>query len=55
MRADTDQAQSAVTRRKFLEQHCDTEALICTAHFPSPSMGRVTRWGDGFRFTPVSD
>ncbi|MBN9560233.1 MAG: MBL fold metallo-hydrolase [Alphaproteobacteria bacterium] len=54
MRADTDQAQSAATRRKFLEQHCDTEALVCTAHFPSPSMGRVTRWGDGFRFMPVS-
>ncbi len=50
MRADTDQAQSAATRRRFLECHCDTGRLICTAHFPSPSTGHVTRWGDGFRF-----
>ena len=54
MRADYDQKQSAVTRRAFLEQHCDRDVLVCTAHFPSPSMGRVSRWGEGFRFTPVS-
>jgi glyoxylase-like metal-dependent hydrolase (beta-lactamase superfamily II) len=50
MRADTDQKQSAETRRRFLECHCDTGRLLCTAHFPSPSTGHVTRWGDGFRF-----
>lgn len=54
MRADTDQAQSAVTRRKFLEHQCDTGRLLCTAHFPSPSTGHLTRWGDGFRFMPTS-
>jgi len=54
MRADYDQKQAAVTRRAFLEQHCDRDVLICTAHFPSPSMGRVSRWGEGFRFTAVS-
>jgi glyoxylase-like metal-dependent hydrolase (beta-lactamase superfamily II) len=53
MRADSDQAQSAVTRRKFLECHCDTGRLMCTAHFPSPSTGHFTRWGDGFRFMPT--
>lgn len=53
MRADVDQAQSAVTRRKFLECHCDTGRLMCTAHFPSPSTGHITRWGDGFRFMPA--
>jgi glyoxylase-like metal-dependent hydrolase (beta-lactamase superfamily II) len=53
MRADTDQRASAVTRRKFLECHCDTGRLLCTAHFPSPSTGHVTRWGDGFRFMPT--
>ena len=46
MRADTDQTQSAVTRRRFLECHCDTGRLICTAHFPSPSTGHFTRWGE---------
>jgi len=53
MRADTDQAASAVTRRKFLECHCDTGRLMCTGHFPSPSTGHFTRWGDGFRFMPT--
>ncbi len=51
MRADFDQAQAAQTRRRFLECHCDTGTLVCTAHFPSPSVGHVGRWGDdGFRF-----
>jgi glyoxylase-like metal-dependent hydrolase (beta-lactamase superfamily II) len=50
MRADFDPQQAAVTRRRFLESNCDTSTLVCTAHFPSPSAGHVTRWGDGFRF-----
>jgi glyoxylase-like metal-dependent hydrolase (beta-lactamase superfamily II) len=50
MRVDTDQAQSAVTRRRFLECHCEARTLLCTAHFPSPSYGRLSRWNDGFRF-----
>lgn len=49
MRADTDQKQSAATRRKFLECYCDTNTLVCTGHFPSPSAGKVKRWEDGFR------
>ncbi|MBL6456275.1 MBL fold metallo-hydrolase [Belnapia sp. T6] len=53
MRADSDPAQAAATRRRFLECHCDTGRLVCTAHFPSPSTGHVTRWGSGFRFMPA--
>ncbi len=49
MRADFDPAQAASTRRCFMECHCDTGTLVCTAHFPSPSVGHVGRWGDGFR------
>jgi glyoxylase-like metal-dependent hydrolase (beta-lactamase superfamily II) len=45
---DVDQAQAATTRRNFLERYCDTDTLCCTAHFPSPSTGRIRRWGDGF-------
>jgi glyoxylase-like metal-dependent hydrolase (beta-lactamase superfamily II) len=45
---DVDQAQAAVTRRTFLERYCDTETLCCTAHFPSPSTGRIRRLGNGF-------
>lgn len=46
---DVDQAQAADTRRGFLEHYCDSDALCCFAHFPSPSAGRVKRWGNGFR------
>jgi hypothetical protein len=54
MRADVDPMQSAVTRRSFLERYCDTGTLCCTAHFPGPSSGRIMRWGEGFRCTPVA-
>lgn len=46
---DVDKEQSAKTRRSFLERYCDTKTLCCTAHFPSPSVGRIKRWGDGFK------
>jgi glyoxylase-like metal-dependent hydrolase (beta-lactamase superfamily II) len=45
---DVDPAQAAVTRRAFLERYCETATLCCTAHFPSPSAGRIRRKGDGF-------
>jgi glyoxylase-like metal-dependent hydrolase (beta-lactamase superfamily II) len=38
------------TRREFLERYCDTDTLVCTAHFPLPSAGRIVREADGFRF-----
>ncbi|MGJ5206082.1 MBL fold metallo-hydrolase [Bradyrhizobium sp. HKCCYLR20261] len=47
-RFDVDPAQAAVTRRAFLDRYCDTPTLCCTAHFPSPSVGRITRRGNGF-------
>ncbi|MES2711700.1 MAG: MBL fold metallo-hydrolase [Pseudomonadota bacterium] len=48
MRADVDGIKGAATRRKFLDCHCEKRALLCTAHFPQPSMGRVTRAGNAF-------
>jgi glyoxylase-like metal-dependent hydrolase (beta-lactamase superfamily II) len=48
MKFDVDQAAAATTRRSFLERYCDTDTLCCTAHFPSPSVGKIRRWGDGF-------
>jgi glyoxylase-like metal-dependent hydrolase (beta-lactamase superfamily II) len=51
---DVDQAQAATTRRNFLERYCDTDTLCCTAHFPSPSTGRIRRWGDGFSCQAVA-
>ncbi|WP_135466508.1 MBL fold metallo-hydrolase [Crenalkalicoccus roseus] len=52
MRADTDPRQAAATRRRFLECHCEAGTLLCTAHFPSPSRGRLARWDEGFRLEP---
>jgi glyoxylase-like metal-dependent hydrolase (beta-lactamase superfamily II) len=55
MRTEFDPAQAMATRRAFLERYCDTSTVCCTAHFPSPSTMRVTRWGDGFRCHSVED
>jgi glyoxylase-like metal-dependent hydrolase (beta-lactamase superfamily II) len=49
MRADHDSAEAGRSRRRVLERFCDSPTLLCTVHFPSPSMGRITRWDDGFR------
>ncbi len=54
-RFDVDPTQAAVTRRSFLERYCDTATLCCPTHFPSPSHGRITRWGEGFRCEPVGN
>jgi glyoxylase-like metal-dependent hydrolase (beta-lactamase superfamily II) len=53
MFADYDSKQAGVSRRTVLERYCDTSTLMCMAHFPSPSMGRIARWGEGFRFTSI--
>lgn len=49
MFTDYDSAQAAQTRRELFGRFCDTSTLMCTAHFPAPSTGRVSRWEDGFR------
>jgi glyoxylase-like metal-dependent hydrolase (beta-lactamase superfamily II) len=51
---DVDPAQAAATRRNFLQRYCDTDTLCCTAHFPSPSAGKIRRWGNGFSCETVS-
>jgi glyoxylase-like metal-dependent hydrolase (beta-lactamase superfamily II) len=53
MRADYDRPQGGQSRRALFGQLCDTSTLLCTGHFPSPSKGRLTAWGDGFRYNPV--
>jgi glyoxylase-like metal-dependent hydrolase (beta-lactamase superfamily II) len=45
---DIDPVQAATTRRSVLERYCDTDTLCCTAHFPSPSTGKIKRRGNGF-------
>jgi glyoxylase-like metal-dependent hydrolase (beta-lactamase superfamily II) len=45
---DVDPKQAGATRRNFLQRYCDTDTLCCTAHFPSPSAGKIRPWGNGF-------
>jgi len=51
---DVDPALAARTRRGFLERYCDTDTLCCTAHFPSPSSGKIRRMGNGFECVSTS-
>ena len=53
MRADYNSTQAGESRRKLFSCLCDSSTLVCTAHFPSPSSGRVKHWGDGFGFEAV--
>jgi glyoxylase-like metal-dependent hydrolase (beta-lactamase superfamily II) len=47
---DSDPEQAVRTRRAFLEDSCARGRLVLTAHFPSPSMGRVVEEGEAFGF-----
>lgn len=49
-RACTDLAASAVSRRKFIDQHADTGNLVMPAHFAAPSWGCIVRHGATFAF-----
>ena len=48
--SDANPTQAAKTRRAFLSENCDRERLVMAAHFPEPSIGRIVRAGDAFRF-----
>jgi glyoxylase-like metal-dependent hydrolase (beta-lactamase superfamily II) len=50
---DYDGRLGAQSRRTLFERLVDTPTLLCTAHFPSPSVGRMTRWGEGFKFVSM--
>jgi glyoxylase-like metal-dependent hydrolase (beta-lactamase superfamily II) len=52
MRADYDSRQAGQTRRQVFDRFCDADTVMCVTHFPSPSTGRVRRWGDGYKFVP---
>jgi glyoxylase-like metal-dependent hydrolase (beta-lactamase superfamily II) len=47
---DWDPELAMRSRRGFLDRYCETSTLVCTAHFPLPSAGRVVRAGEAFRF-----
>lgn len=53
-----DRALSHQTRQQFLDHHCDTDTLVLTAHFPSPSVGLVMPHRErafDFSYRPVPD
>jgi glyoxylase-like metal-dependent hydrolase (beta-lactamase superfamily II) len=52
--SDVDPALARRVRRHFLESHADTDCLVLTAHFPSPSVGHIRREGRAFRFDYVA-
>lgn len=49
--ADYDRAQAQTTRRKILDDYADTASLLLTAHFPTPTSGRIIRQEDTFGFS----
>ncbi|MCG8548312.1 MAG: MBL fold metallo-hydrolase [Alphaproteobacteria bacterium] len=53
-RPDSEPALASKTRRALMERHCDTDTLVCTAHFPLPSAGHIVPFGDAFDFRPDS-
>jgi hypothetical protein len=40
---------TAHTRHEFLKRFADADTLICTMHFPAPSVGHVRRSHGGYR------
>jgi glyoxylase-like metal-dependent hydrolase (beta-lactamase superfamily II) len=55
MMSDYDSKQAGESRRELFGRFCDTPTLMCTAHFPSPSIGRVVRRGDAFDFIDAAE
>ncbi len=51
---DFDPDEARRVRRRFLETHAESDKLVLTAHFPSPSIGYVRRHGEAFRFDYVA-
>ena len=48
--ADFDPELAKKTRREFLEANCNSDRLVMTARFPSPSVGRVIERDGTFGF-----
>jgi glyoxylase-like metal-dependent hydrolase (beta-lactamase superfamily II) len=48
-----DMAVSSNTRNTFLNAYCETDTLVLTAHFPSPSIGHIIQRGNTYDFKYV--
>ncbi|MEK9723760.1 MAG: MBL fold metallo-hydrolase [Rhodospirillaceae bacterium] len=49
-RPDWDVDLARATRRQFMEKYSQTDELVCMAHFPLPSVGRIVAENGAFRF-----
>ncbi len=48
-----DPVQSAETRARIIDQVAETDTAFLTAHFPTPTAGRIVRSGEAFRFEDI--
>jgi glyoxylase-like metal-dependent hydrolase (beta-lactamase superfamily II) len=48
--SDYDIAAAIQTRKDYLKKYSDTDTLVLTAHFPSPSVGHIVSRGDKYDF-----
>ncbi len=51
--ADLDKPLAIKTRKRLLAEAAETQTLVAGYHFPFPGVGRVMRYGDGFRYVPM--
>lgn len=51
--ADTDRELARVNRKALIEKHAGAGTLVCTAHLSAPSVGRIEREADHFRFDGI--
>ena len=48
--SDDNPPVAVITRQNFLTDNCDRNRLVMTAHFPEPSIGRIVKTDDAFKF-----
>ncbi len=44
-----DPVMSTATRKQMIDRYCETDTVLLTAHFPTPTAGRIVRNGDAFK------
>ncbi len=54
MRADQIPDVAVATRQQLLARAADEKIPVLVHHFPFPGLGRITRDGDAYRYTPTS-
>ena len=53
-KADTDPNLARKTRTALIEKHAGTGSLLLPAHFRTPTIGRIEKASQGFRYDPVA-